>query len=150
MGWVNRLYIDWFRPLKQTDSSDVAISGIMRSLSFVFGGLSILAVLISVFFNPQTGVSILLPVSRLFRSTVYSSRHLVSNSPHSPSWSTWYHPERLSSTSPPGRFQEWSILHHLGGNGPWVQKVTPGFPENSPPEHCSVEQVHMVRSSTEI
>jgi hypothetical protein len=147
---VNRSYIGLFRLLKQPSCSDVGKSGIMRSFSFVLGGLSLLAVLIPIFFNSQTGVFSLSPVLTLFINTVCSSKPLVSNSPHFPGWSTWFHPERLISTLSPVRFQEWSILHHLGGNGPWIQRVTPGSPENSPPKHCSVEQVHLVRGSMEI
>lgn len=39
----------------------------------------------------------------------------------------------------------WSILHHLGGNGPWIQKID-GVITGSydVPEGCKVEQVHMV------
>ena len=39
----------------------------------------------------------------------------------------------------------WDISYHLGGNGPWIQKldgvVHAGF---APPTGCQVEQVHMV------
>jgi hypothetical protein len=139
---VNRSYIGLLRLLKQPSCSDAGKSGIMQSLSFVLGGLSLLAILIQIFFNSQAGV----PVLALFTNTVCSSTPLASNSPHSSGWSTWFHPERLGPTLSPWRFQERSILHHLGGNGPWIQKVTPGSPENSPPKHCSVEQVHLVRS----
>lgn len=40
---------------------------------------------------------------------------------------------------------DWNILYHIGGNGPWIQKidgvVQKGF---GPPPGCHVEQVHMV------
>ena len=41
--------------------------------------------------------------------------------------------------------RDWDILYHVGGNGPWIQKiddvVQDGF---DPPAGCHVEQVHMV------
>lgn len=41
--------------------------------------------------------------------------------------------------------QDWNILYHIGGNGPWIQKidgvVRAGF---GPPPGCHVEQVNMV------
>lgn len=44
---------------------------------------------------------------------------------------------------------EWNILYHLGGNGPWVEKVdgvaTGGI---EVPEGCSVDMVHMVCSTS--
>jgi acid phosphatase len=41
--------------------------------------------------------------------------------------------------------EPWSILYHLGGNGPWIPKVS-GIAEDgiNPPAGCTVEQVHMV------
>lgn len=38
------------------------------------------------------------------------------------------------------------MFYHLGGNGPWIAKVD-GVVGNdiSPPEDCSIQQVHMVR-----
>ncbi|KAI4721719.1 phosphoglycerate mutase-like protein [Aureobasidium sp. EXF-10727] len=41
--------------------------------------------------------------------------------------------------------EEWDILYHLGGNGPWIPKVDGIFgDELSVPEGCQIEQVHMV------
>ena len=44
-----------------------------------------------------------------------------------------------------GEGLQWNMLYHLGGNGPWIQKidnvVQDGF---EPPAGCQVEQVHMV------
>ena len=41
---------------------------------------------------------------------------------------------------------DWNILYHLGGNGPWIEKVD-GVAHGGigVPEGCRVEQVHMVR-----
>ena len=39
----------------------------------------------------------------------------------------------------------WDILYHVGGNGPWIQKVDGTLGESiEPPVGCKVEQVHMV------
>ena len=42
----------------------------------------------------------------------------------------------------------WDILYHIGGNGPWIQKVDGTLGEGiEPPAGCKVEQVHMVSNS---
>lgn len=67
-------------------------------------------------------------------------------SPHAASWGTWFHP--LQSPAEEGAKssrKDWNLLHHLGGNGPWIEKT--GGTEGSslaPPEGCSVDQVHLV------
>lgn len=42
----------------------------------------------------------------------------------------------------------WDVLYHVGGNGPWIEKID-GVVEGGiePPEGCSVEQIHMVCAS---
>jgi|SRR5271155_221377 len=41
--------------------------------------------------------------------------------------------------------REWNLFYHLGGNGPWIPKVT-GVVEDDHtlPQGCVVDQVHMV------
>jgi acid phosphatase len=41
----------------------------------------------------------------------------------------------------------WDILYHLGGNGPWIEKVD-GVAKGgiAVPEGCEVDMVHMVRT----
>jgi len=40
---------------------------------------------------------------------------------------------------------DWNILYHIGGNGPWIQKIDGVVQEGfGPPAGCHVEQVHMV------
>jgi acid phosphatase len=77
-----------------------------------------------------------------------------SKSPHSPGWGTWINLTRWTKrgiTSPAAvigtkkRLTEHEVLYKLGGNGPWIQRVTPDSPNNFPPQSCRVEQVHMVR-----
>jgi acid phosphatase len=69
--------------------------------------------------------------------------------PHHASWNSWWHPQRRSSNSSGEsagtRTEDWNILYHLGGNGPWVEKVDNVVDGGlAPPDRCVVEQVHMV------
>ena len=78
--------------------------------------------------------------------------------PHNGSWQSWYHPQRLRAGERQGNpglragavTQDWNILYHLGGNGPWVEKhedvVGSGI---AVPEGCQVEQVHMMARHAE-
>ncbi|QIX01064.1 hypothetical protein AMS68_006581 [Peltaster fructicola] len=45
--------------------------------------------------------------------------------------------------------KNWSLLHHLGGYGPYVQKVHGVTYDSATPDHCRVEQVHMMARHTE-
>lgn len=44
---------------------------------------------------------------------------------------------------------DWNLFYHLGGNGPWVEKVDARFgtyeKDGKPPPGCVIDQVHMVR-----
>jgi hypothetical protein len=57
--------------------------------------------------------------------------------------SKWTHPHvPVTNTT---THEDWNILYHLGGNGPWIPKVDGPFREElSVPEGCKIEQVHMV------
>lgn len=74
--------------------------------------------------------------------------------PHSAGWRSWWHPERrvsedyLLNGAAGVRTPDWNILYHLGGNGPWVEKVDNIIEGGlAPPAACKVEQVHMVCSA---
>lgn len=42
----------------------------------------------------------------------------------------------------------WDLLYHLGGNGPWIQKLDDTVQIGiDPPAGCRVDQVHLVGSS---
>lgn len=57
--------------------------------------------------------------------------------------SKWTHPQDLANHNT--THEDWNILYHLGGNGPWIPKVDgPLGDELSVPEGCKIEQVHMV------
>jgi acid phosphatase len=71
--------------------------------------------------------------------------------PHHSSWSSWWHPQRSEGTPAEHKkgagaiTSNWNILYHLGGNGPWVEKVIDIVDGGiAVPEGCQVEQVHMV------
>ncbi|KAL6710649.1 hypothetical protein ACN47E_007706 [Coniothyrium glycines] len=76
--------------------------------------------------------------------------------PHHSTWSSWWHPERSEGTlkdSAQGAgaiTKDWNILYHLGGNGPWVEKVIDVTDGGiAVPENCVVEQVHMMSRHAE-
>jgi acid phosphatase len=71
--------------------------------------------------------------------------------PHHSSWESWWHPQRSDGTAAEHKHgagfttNDWNILYHLGGNGPWVEKVIDVVDGGiAVPEGCQVEQVHMV------
>jgi acid phosphatase len=71
--------------------------------------------------------------------------------PHHSSWTSWWHPQRSEGTPSEHRqgagaiTNDWNILYHLGGNGPWVEKVIDIVDGGiAVPDGCHVEQVHMV------
>jgi hypothetical protein len=68
-------------------------------------------------------------------------------SPHAASWRSWFHPSQIQLGRSPGPSKkDWNILHHLGGNGPWVEMSENGgkTPDLTPLPGCSIDQVHMV------
>jgi acid phosphatase len=74
--------------------------------------------------------------------------------PHHSTWSSWWHPQRSDGTAAEHRqgagatTNDWNILYHLGGNGPWVEKIVDIVDGGiAVPEGCQVEQVHMVGQS---
>ncbi|GMF74204.1 unnamed protein product [Aspergillus oryzae] len=60
-------------------------------------------------------------------------------SPHCASWNAWYNPLRSGQVG--YQANDWNILYHLGGNGPWIEKIdeleTPGL---EPPKGCVIDQ----------
>jgi hypothetical protein len=80
------------------------------------------------------------------------TKYDTADKPYHSSWSSWWHPQWSDGTSAEYKLgggaiaQDWNILYHLGGNGPWVEKVIDILDEHiAPPESCEVVQVHMVR-----
>ncbi|KAE8351361.1 histidine phosphatase superfamily [Aspergillus coremiiformis] len=69
-------------------------------------------------------------------------------------WNTWYHPRKYpvnkGRTGPPDK--DWNLLYHLGGNGPWVEKLDEpeaGGVTVDPPNGCAIDQVHMMSRHAE-
>ncbi|KAF2762490.1 multiple inositol polyphosphate phosphatase [Pseudovirgaria hyperparasitica] len=98
-----------------------------------------------------------------YLSTSVDIIHLSSlRNPHAASWTSWFHPQRqwgygdepTAGTLPQqdgGRYaKDWNILYHLGGNGPWVEKID-GVVEGGimVPKGCVVDQVHMMSRHAE-
>lgn len=109
--------------------------------------LKVLLSLLTIFFGVvlyKTEFVSSLPVLQSF--TPPAPDH-VSEAPHVASWTTWFHPfHSLNSSGRPRGRKGWNILHHLGGNGPWIEKSTgtDELPTLAPPEGCTIDQVHLV------
>lgn len=76
--------------------------------------------------------------------------------PHHSSWSSWWHPERSDGIPAEHKMgagaitTDWNILYHLGGNGPWVEKVIDVVDGGiAVPKGCVVEQMHMMSRHAE-
>ncbi|KAF1834517.1 3-phytase B precursor [Decorospora gaudefroyi] len=76
--------------------------------------------------------------------------------PHHSSWHSWWYPQRSDVSAAEHRqgagaiTKDWNILYHLGGNGPWVEKVFDVVDVGiALPEGCEVEQVHMMSRHAE-
>lgn len=75
--------------------------------------------------------------------------HHTPTSPYAASWRSWFHPlQSHLGYAPTALKRYWNVLHHLGGNGPWVEMLDEGSrtPDLAPPPGCSMDQVHMVRN----
>src|SRR5579862_152250 len=68
--------------------------------------------------------------------------------PYASSWRSWWNPERGGK---PSIARGWNLLYHLGGNGPWIERID-GVVEGGigVPKGCRVEQVHMVSPSKKL
>lgn len=71
--------------------------------------------------------------------------------PHQSSWSSWWHPQRSEERGQHDQqsagtiTSDWNILYHLGGNGPWVEKIIDVVEGGiGVPSGCEVEQVHLM------
>ncbi|KAK8250562.1 histidine phosphatase superfamily [Phyllosticta capitalensis] len=94
-------------------------------------------------------------------SEIPSLSAYYSSNPYSSSWKTWWshngngpNPANSRAVRPKqggGDInQDWNILYHLGGNGPWVEKVD-GVVHGgiAAPDGCVVDQVHMMSRHAE-
>lgn len=71
-----------------------------------------------------------------------------SHGPYGSSWQSWWHPKRNTSLKKDVVERGWNLFYHLGGNGPWIEKVDGVVAGGiGPLEDCKVEQVHMVSAN---
>ncbi|KAJ6179828.1 hypothetical protein N7519_010289 [Penicillium mononematosum] len=89
----------------------------------------------------------------IYQASQSSSLQSIASSPEEQSvssyfgsWKTWFHPSQPKATgSKQSLVQGWNVLHHLGGNGPWIENAGEGAASNlAPPDGCSVDQVHLL------
>ncbi|KAI9787879.1 MAG: acid phosphatase pho5 [Peltula sp. TS41687] len=68
--------------------------------------------------------------------------------PYTSSWVSWWGTSENKRKHKKDKSiidKDWNLLYHLGGNGPWIEKVDGVVAGGvAPPEGCAVEQVHMV------
>jgi acid phosphatase len=71
-------------------------------------------------------------------------------SPYSSSWNTWFNPSHRTSNYNPSvpESDGWNLYYHLGGYGPWIEKLDGPTQDIKPPAGCHVEQAHMVVSTS--
>ncbi|TKX18579.1 acid phosphatase-like protein 2 [Elsinoe australis] len=56
---------------------------------------------------------------------------------------TYFAPPPVPLTS--NHTTSWSILHHLGGNGPWIPHTTSALTTDlHPPPNCRIDQIHLL------
>ncbi|KAL1979715.1 hypothetical protein VTN96DRAFT_5259 [Rasamsonia emersonii] len=119
--------------------------------------LSLLILSLAVLLYPTGPTSVLSSVSSLVQLRTCPHSLSESVSPHSPSWGTWFHPQRLRQQPGQSTTKQrpgWNLLYHLGGNGPWVQRADPALTtsaaaEIAPPDGCTVDQVHLMSRHAE-
>ncbi|KAH7090373.1 hypothetical protein FB567DRAFT_519669 [Paraphoma chrysanthemicola] len=116
--------------------------GLYRSLPALF--LSICPAI-----SPQT-----CPTTNGHIHSGYFGYECAGNKPHHSSWTSWWHPQGSQGVAAEHKHgagaitNKWNILYHLGGNGPWVEKVIDVVDGGiAVPEGCRVRQVHMVGST---
>lgn len=93
------------------------------------------------------GITCILPQAQLpWGNVVSTCKAVIVRTPHTSSFTSWWNPEGLVR---PFRAlsREWNLLYHLGGNGPWIEKIDRVVQGGiGVPDGCVVEQVHMVRT----
>ncbi|KAL4917720.1 histidine phosphatase superfamily [Aspergillus aurantiobrunneus] len=86
------------------------------------------------------------PLLRIKDCLTAHHRHNTGSSPYSASWNSWFDPFREVSYkfSPVPEGDGWNLYHHLGGYGPWIEKVDGSIQGIRPPSGCHVDQAHMM------
>ncbi|KAL2820058.1 histidine phosphatase superfamily [Aspergillus granulosus] len=71
--------------------------------------------------------------------------HYPGTSPQYPSWNSWFNPfPDLREKSSPLKSDGWNLHYHLGGYGPWVEKLDGPVQGIEVPPGCLVDQAHMM------
>lgn len=109
----------------------------------VFSALVCLLGFISFFLTRSSTPSPLPLISNHAES--FSLAAFYTKVPYTSSWASWWHPQRSHGRGSSEFGRGWNLLYHLGGNGPWIEKVDGTVKGGiGVPEGCRVEQVHMV------
>lgn len=102
----------------------------------LFTASAMICLLASVVFllNPQPGYSLPNSLQQILPEYLQTNHH---------GWGL--EPAYRGASNCPDQKEEWNILYHLGGNGPWVEKVD-GVLEGGiqVPDGCEVDMAHMV------
>ena len=83
----------------------------------------------------------------IIKSLAPTEEHRYPSSPHVASWKTWFHPLQSAAGSTSKDYRKgWNLLQHLGGVGPWIEKIDEGDDTSdlAPPEGCLIDQIHLV------
>ncbi|WEW61413.1 histidine phosphatase family protein [Emydomyces testavorans] len=71
------------------------------------------------------------------------SHPFSSSFPHVSSWNSWWHPHSAAKWKAQNQLGHWNLLYHLGGNGPWIEKIDgvldAGDHGIGPPPGCVVD-----------
>ncbi|PWW78411.1 phosphoglycerate mutase-like protein [Tuber magnatum] len=102
----------------------------------LFSISAMICLLASVVFllNPQPGYSLPNPLQQVLPAYLQTNHH---------SWGL--EPAYQGASNCPDQKGEWNILYHLGGNGPWVEKVD-GVVKGGilVPDGCEIDMAHMM------
>ncbi|KAI9879340.1 MAG: acid phosphatase pho5 [Pleopsidium flavum] len=120
----------------------------MSRLHITFSALVCLLGFI-VFFLTRNSTPSPLPVTSGVNEPL-SLAAFYSKIPYTSSWGSWWHPQRSHGRGSSEIGKGWNILYHLGGNGPWIEKIE-GVVKGGigVPKGCRVEQVHMMSRHAE-
>ncbi|KAL4995567.1 histidine phosphatase superfamily [Aspergillus recurvatus] len=61
-------------------------------------------------------------------------------------WNAWFDPSQKTSHNNPSVQESdgWNLYYHLGGYGPWIEKLDAPTQGIEPPARCHIDQVHMM------
>jgi len=106
----------------------------MSLLLFTVSAMICLLASVVFLLNPQPGYSLPNSLQQILPSYLQTDHH---------GWGL--EPAYRGTSNCPDQQGEWNIFYHLGGNGPWVEKVD-GVLDGGiqVPDGCEVDMAHMV------